>query len=425
MIIYTVQAGDYLYEITRKYALNIEQVVKDNGLEEIPYLVPGQALILDLESLEYTATATDTIMSISKKFNLLPIDIIRDNNLSSINQLYEGMTVTINGQNTLMGIIEVNGYIVPETPEIDTQIVNQVGMDLTYITPSNYIVNEDGSLRELGDDAIVEASNQKGISMLMSISNAGGPGFDPERARIIISDTAVQETLFNNVLELMEAKGYDGLNINFEMLFPEDRQLYNDFLQHAVDFFHPYNYPVSTALVPKTYDMLTGAWWGGHDYKAQGEILDFVIVMTYDWGCGACPPMAIAPVNEIMQVLDYAVTVIPRNKILMGFPFYGFDWELPFETGDMARLVDYTSALKLAIRYGVEIQYDTLAQAPYFYYDGPEGIRHVVWFEDARSFRAKYDLVDRYHLRGVSYWVLGLDAPQNWIVLRKMFLVAQ
>ncbi|HHX60939.1 MAG TPA: LysM peptidoglycan-binding domain-containing protein [Epulopiscium sp.] len=425
MIIYTVQKGDSLYDLAKTYNLNIEQVVRENGLVENPYLIEGQALIFDLERLEYTVQEGDTITSISKKFNRSPINIVRDNNLSNSNQLSVGMMLVINGQDENLGTIEVNGYIVPETPEIDTEIVNQVGMDLTYITPSNYIVNEDGTLREFDDNAVVAASTQMGIKMLMSISNAGGPGFDPERARIIISSPEIQDTLFNNVLTVMQTKGYMGLNINFEMLFPEDRQLYNEFLQNAVDFFHPYGYPVSTALVPKTYDMTTGKWWGAHDYKAQGEILDFVIVMTYDWGCGACPPMAVAPVNEMIKVLDYAVSVIPRNKILMGVPFYGFDWKLPFKNGDMAKLVDYTSALQLAAQYGSSIEFDVLAQVPYFYYFSPAGDRHVVWFEDARSFRAKYNLVDQYSLRGVSYWVLGLSAPQNWIVLRNMFLVAQ
>ena len=425
MIIYTVQNGDNIYDLVSSYNLNLEQVIRENGLDKIPFLIDGQALIFSVERLDYRVELGDTITSISKKFNLTPINIIRDNNLGNENQLAVGMILVINGQNQILGTMEVNGYIVPETPEIDTEIVNEVGMDLTYITPSNYIVNEDGSLRDFDDDAIVEASKKAGITMLMSISNAGGPGFDPARARLVFESTGVQDILFNNILEVMQAKGYAGLNVNFEMLYPEDRYLYNEFLRRAVDFFHPYGYPVSTALVPKTYDMTTGKWWGGHDYKAQGAIVDFIIVMTYDWGCGACPPMAIAPVNEIIKVLDYAVSVIPREKILMGFPFYGFDWRLPFETGDMAKLVDYTSALELAAKYGSNIEFDVLAQAPYFYYFTPEGVRHVVWFEDARSFRAKYNLVDQYSLRGVSYWVLGLSAPQNWIVLRNMFLVAQ
>ena len=425
MLIYTVQKGDYLYDLSKEYNLDVEQLIAENGLEEIPFLIEGQALIFDIARLEYTVQEGDTITSISQKFNVTPINIIRDNNLSNEDQLSIGMTLIINGQTQPLGTMEVNGYMVPETPEIDTKVVDQVAGDLTYITPSNYIVNEDGTLRDLDDDAIVAASTRNGVTMLMSISNAGGPGFDPERARVVFSSIAVQDALFNNILEVMEAKGYQGLNVNFEMLYPEDRNLYNDFLRRAVAFFGPLNYPVSTALVPKTYDMTTGKWWGGHDYKTQGEIVDFIIVMTYDWGCGACPPMAIAPVNGMIKVLDYAVSVIPRDKILMGVPFYGFDWTLPFQTGDMAKLVDYTSALKLAAQYGSTIEFDVLAQVPYFYYFSPEGTRHVVWFDDARSFRAKYRLVDQYSLRGVSYWVLGLDAPQNWIVLRNMFIVAQ
>lgn len=425
MLIYTVQPGDYLYNLTQKYNLNIEQVIKENGLEEIPYLIPGQALIFNKQQLEYTVQMGDTISSISRLFNTSPLNIIRDNNLTNASELVVGMPLVINGQNQILGTTEVNAYIVPENPETDQAVVNEVAADLTYITPSNYIVNADGSLRPLDDNAIVAAGKANGTQLLMSISNAGGPGFDPERAHIIFSSIEVQDTLFNNMLEVMKDKGYNGVNVNFEMLYPEDRQLYNEFLVRAVDFFHQYDYPVSTALVPKTYDMLTGKWWGGHDYEAQGAIVDYIVVMTYDWGCGACPPMAVAPVNEIRKVLDYAVTVIPKEKILMGIPFYGFDWKLPFETGDMGRLVDYTSALKIAAETGSHIEFDVLSQVPYFYYFDSEGTRHVVWFEDARSFRAKYQLVDQYDLRGVSYWVLGLDAPQNWVVLRSMFLVAQ
>lgn len=425
MLIYTVQEGDYLYDLSKDYKLNIEETIEENGLQELPYLIQGQALIFNVDKIDYVVKPGDTIASISRKFNISPLDLVKQNQLNNVNMIYEGMVLTISGNTQSLGTITVNGYIVPETPEKDREIVKAVARDLTYITPSNYIVNEDGSLREFDDNAIVSASIEENLSMLMSISNAGGPGFDPERAHIIVSSEEVQDNLFNNVLELMQAKGYDGLNINFEMLYPEDRNLYNEFLQRAVDFFHQYDYPVSTALVPKTYDMTTGAWWGAHDYKAQGEILDFIIVMTYDWGCGACPPMAVAPVNEIVKVLDYAVSVIPRDKILMGVPFYGFDWRLPFETGDMGRLVDYTRALKLAAEHGSKIEFDVLAQVPYFYYNSAEGDRHVVWFDDARSFRAKYNLVDKYALKGVSYWVLGLDAPQNWAVLRNMFLVAQ
>ena len=87
-------------------------------------------------------------------------------------------------------------------------------------------------------------------------------------------------------------------------------------------------------------------------------------------------------------MLDYAVTEIPPEKILMGMPNYGYDWTLPFMRGTAAQSVSFTQAVDLALRYGVEIQFDEQAQTPYFYYTD-NGTQHVVWFDDPRSIRCE------------------------------------
>ena len=96
---------------------------------------------------------------------------------------------------------------------------------------------------------------------------------------------------------------------------------------------HPLGYSVSTALAPKTKADQVGLLYEAHDYPVHGALCDFVVLMTYEWGYAAGPPWAIAPINEVRRVLDYAVTAIPRNKILMGMPTYGRDWKLPFVAG--------------------------------------------------------------------------------------------
>jgi spore germination protein len=63
----------------------------------------------------------------------------------------------------------------------------------------------------------------------------------------------------------------------------------------------------------------------GHDYPVHGALVDHVIIMTYDGGYTFGPPMAVAPLNEVVKVLNYAVTAIPREKIFMGIPNYGYD----------------------------------------------------------------------------------------------------
>ena len=145
--------------------------------------------------------------------------------------------------------------------------------------------------------------------------------------------------------------------------------------------------------------------------------------MTYEWGYRFGPPQAISPLNQIKRVLDYAVTVIPRDKIFFGFQIYARDWLLPHAEGQEAETFSQQEALRRAIESGATIQYDTVAQSPYFRYTDAQGRYHEVWFEDARSAQAKFDLVKDYHLRGISYWVLGYPYSQNWLLLEDNFTI--
>ena len=116
-----------------------------------------------------------------------------------------------------------------------------------------------------------------------------------------------------------------------------------------------------------------------------------------------------------------AVTAIPSNKILMGIPNYGYDWTLPYQRGTRATTVSNVGAVDIAAREGAEIQYDVISQAPFFNYYDDNGKQHVVWFEDARSIKAKLQLANEFRLNGVSYWTLGRYFPQNWLVLNSLY----
>ena len=131
---------------------------------------------------------------------------------------------------------------------------------------------------------------------------------------------------------------------------------------------------------------------------------DSVLVMTYEWGYTYGPPMAVAPLNKVEQVMNYAVAEIPPEKLLMGIPNYGYDWRLPFEKGRPARSIGNYEAVALARKYGAEIQFDEEAQSPWFRYYDNRAQQHEVWFEDARSYQAKLALVRSLRVSGVSIW---------------------
>lgn len=139
------------------------------------------------------------------------------------------------------------------------------------------------------------------------------------------------------------------------------------------------------------------------------------------WGYTYGPPMAVAPLNQVTRVVDYALSEIPKEKIWMGMPNYGYDWKVPYQKDTMARSISNQQAIALAQKYYAAIRFDAAAQSPWFRYVDGDGQEHEVWFEDARSVRAKLELAHRRGLYGVSYWNLMRPFPQNWTVLTTLY----
>lgn len=133
--------------------------------------------------------------------------------------------------------------------------------------------------------------------------------------------------------------------------------------------------------------------------------------------------MAIAPVNQVRAVLEYATSVIDPQKILFGMSLYGYDWPLPFEKGKTrASGLSNNDAQNLAISEHSPIMWDAESASPYFEYSAA-GVSHRVWFDDAQSAAIKLSFIDEYNLRGVSLWVLGNEFPQLWYILQDSYRI--
>ncbi len=136
--------------------------------------------------------------------------------------------------------------------------------------------------------------------------------------------------------------------------------------------------------------------------------------------------MATSPLASVRRVLEYGVSVIDPDKILMGMPNYAYDWPLPFIRGQTkAENISNVQAIERAVQFGVTIQFDEPAQAPFYYYTNEEGVAHVVWFDDVRSMNAKYRLIPEYNLHGVGVWQIMNFFPQSWLVVNNLFTVTK
>ena len=415
---YIVQQGDSLWAIASRYGVTVQELALYNNIADSSLIFVGQ--MLQMPFLSHTVRAGETLWALAQRYGVTINQITEANNIANPALIYPGRILRIPAPPKSM--IEVNAYIT-RMSETGRRDVLSRGHLFTYLSPFSYKVGADGSLLNLQDSLVLQAANMTNTSPLLTITNEAEGSFNSDRAAAILRNPDVQETLLSNILAKMKEKGYTGLNIDFEYVYPEDRENYNNFLRKAVARMHPEGYTVSSALAPKQRADQEGLLYEAHDYKAHGEIVDFVVIMTYEWGWSGGRPWAIAPISEVRKVLDYAVTAIPREKILMGVPLYGRDWRIPWVQGTYARTVSPKGAVELAAQQGVNIQYNDTYQSPFFRYTDADGQQHEVWYEDARSVQAKYDTVKEYGLRGVSYWVLGPAFPQNWPVLQNNFKV--
>jgi spore germination protein len=420
LIIHVVKPGESLYSISRLYNVSFNKIAEDNELVDPSRLVIGQTLVILGGVRRHRVVQAQSFYTIAATYGLTISELIAANpQILNPSLIYPGQILNIPSSTRKLGTIEVNGYTFAN---ISSSVLEKTLPYLTYLSIFSYEVKVDGTLRAIDDATLIAAARQAKVAPLLVITNLlPGGGFSSDLAHEILSSDKLQDTLLNNVLQTLKAKNYYGVDIDFEYVYPYDKQLYNSFLKKAVEKLRPLGYSVTTALAPKLSADQKGLLYEAHDYPVHGKLASHVILMTYEWGYTAGPPMAVAPLNAVRRVLEYAVTAIPSSKILMGIPNYGYDWTLPYKPGTRATTVSNVGAVNIAAREGAEIKYDQASQAPYFNYYDDNGKQHVVWFEDARSIKAKLQLVNELRLSGISYWTIGRYFPQNWLVLNSLY----
>ena len=426
MQIYVVKQNDTLFRIARSFGTTAEDITEANELPNPNNLVIGQALVIPIIGSFYLVQPGDNLWSISRRFQVSYQQLAAANRIPVNQPLQIGFRLYIPQRPKTNA--EFNAYVEPRGTSV-APVLESSARDaapyLTYLAPFSFQALRDGSLKEplLNNfPAIAKANNNV---LMMVITNQENDQFSAELGRILLNDIPIQDRFLNNIVTTAKKYNFRDIHFDFEHLRPADREAYNQFLRKAKTRFKREGWLLSTALAPKTSATQQGQWYEAHDYKAHGEIVDFVVIMTYEWGYSGGPAMAVSPIGPVRNVLEYAISEMPASKIMMGQNLYGYDWTLPFVQGTIAKAVSPQQAIALAAANHVQIQYDTRAQAPFFKYTDKNGKQHEVWFEDARSIQAKFNLIKELGLRGMSYWKLGLSFPQNWLLITENFNVVK
>lgn len=424
MQIHVVKAGQTLYSIGMEYGVAASILARINGLQEPYSLAVGQSLLILRPEAVYTVRQGDTLFSIAQNFNV-PLRTIQQNNpaLCAQPQLFAGQTVILRFESDASRLIEVTGYAYPFVSE---KVLRQILPYATDFCPFTYGFTPQGTLVLPDDEKLLLLAREYGVRALLHLSTlTEDQTFSAERAKILLGSDSLENALIVAVLAQLSVRGYGGADVDFEYLGRELAEAYAAFLRKLQSALSLSGGRLLAALAPKTSDTQPGDLYEGHDYAKIAAACDVVLVMTYEWGYTYSSPQAVAPIQNVRRVLEYAASRIPSRKILMGFPNYGYDWPLPYEKGvTKATSIGNDAAVQLAVRYGAEIQYDETAQTPYFRYTDQNGREHEVWFEDARSSLAKYSLIRELDLQGVGYWNFMRLFSAGFFLLRDLFEIA-
>lgn len=336
MQIHVVRPGDTLRMIAQAYGISAQEIAESNKVPDPNRLVVGQTLVIPISGQYHWVQPEENLGLISRHYKVSVEQIIRINNIPNPNNIPVGLRLYLPQKPKKN--VEINAYIDPKmTRTRSAGVINMVGEHLTYLAIFSYAVKRDGSLTPVEDQPSLNAALKDRVLPLLVLTNFENGQFSTEIATIILSNEALQDRVLNQALQVMAEKGYRGLDFDFEYLGSENRARYVRFLEKARQLLKARGYLISAALAPKLRAVQRGVLYEGHDYQAIGQVVDFIFFMTYEWGWSGGSPMAVSPLNLMRQVMQYAISVVPKEKIMMGMPLYGYDWTLPYVRGGQIR----------------------------------------------------------------------------------------
>lgn len=372
----------------------------------------------------YVVKEGDTVDSIAFYFGISINSLIYANQLEYPYRLAIGQSMLIVDDLELSGllyrknILRANGFAYPF---ISPWVLNETLPYLEEMSVFSYGFSEEGELipPALPVEWMINDTLYKGVRPVLTLTPFGKDGqFNNYLIHRMLINERTRGNLIANIVDTITEMGYEGVNIDFEFILSEDRDNFTQFVGDVTTAVNELGYEVTVDLAPKTSSTQSGLLYEGKDYMGLGNASNRAFVMTYEWGYTYGPAMAVAPINKVRQVLEYAITQIPSEKISMGIPNYGYDFTQPYVRGESkAKTIGNIEAVNIAINNNSIIMFDEISKTPFFSYV-EDNVTHEVWFEDARSIWEKYKLIKEYNLYGFGCWqIMQLFRPM-WILSR-------
>lgn len=418
MIIHVVQEGDTIQSIAEQYRVLQERLILENELSDPDKLVVGETLVILYPKIIYTVQEGDTLDSIADKHDVTVMQLLRNNTyLSNRQYIYQGETLVISYQDTKKATISVNGYVYPF---VDHAILKKTLPYLTYLTIFSYRVSEQGDLYDIDDEELIRMANAFGVAPIMMVVAGESQAEESNVTHSILMNPVSQEQFIDNLLIILKSKGYYGVNISTPYIHPEDRVRYVEFMKKFSSRISKEGIKVFNSFSLNAFEILTDVIYEGLEYEKIGQMVDYTMLISYEWGYLPGLPTGIISNDTVRQFIIYMTQKIPPEKLMIGISTIGHLWGLPYEAGiSKGMAINYSAAVELAYDNNVEIQYDCDTNSAYFQYISID--EYIARFRDARSMDAWVNYVLEFKLNGCGIWNTMNFFPQLWLIINSQY----
>ena len=327
-----------------------------------------------------------------------------------------GLTSKVNAQRYIMTYLYGNDDYIA--------MINERGNNFNEVSPSYFDINDDGSVKQnYIDQNFVKEMQVQNIKVVPFFSNH----WNRDIGRNALKN---YEKTATTLAKAVTQNGLDGINIDIENLTESDRQNYIN-LAKSLREKMPVDKLLVISVAANPYGIDYG-WQGSYDYKELAKYADYLMIMAYDEHYEGGENGPVASIGFIENSLKYALTKVSKDKIVLGIPLYGRYWNASTNTGGYG--VSLSKIENIVQKYTSEVNYDKASEsvkATVTIKNSDEVLKlngkslssgkYIFWYENNESINAKLDLIEKYDIKGVGMWKVGLETPTVWETIENKF----
>ncbi len=293
---------------------------------------------------------------------------------------------------------------------------------INVVSPSFFYIDEEGQLQEhVGSSGIayIEWAHSNGYKVWPMVSSTEMLSGEEGRKVVssILNSYTRRQELIEDIVEKCVEYGLDGINMDFENMYQEDKDKYSRFIIELVPRMQEVGIVTSVDVTAPDGDP---NWSLCFDRNVIGDVADYLVFMAYDQhGTSSTEPGTTAGYNwvetNLKKIIEY--DVVDPEKIILAMPLYTRIWTISASGEITGRNVVNMIDINKNIPNDVEKQWNDDLKQYYVEFKSGSSTK-MMWIEDGASIEAKVSLVTKYNLGGASCWEKDRETSNIWTIIK-------